>query len=214
MASIKINYVKEDPIQVKRAFDTLMVWTNMDVQKVLESMRWNPIAVAEAESWELTLKSKVSTFNEWVEGIWVTIGQDYYYQDIAYTVIQSHTTQIGWEPPNVPALFKKKPIVKSGENYPMWVQPLGSTDAYAQNDRVTHNGEDWESDIADNVFEPGVSSWTSLSNPPAGPEPWVQPTGAQDAYNTGDQVTHNGSTWESTVDANVWEPGVFGWVQI
>lgn len=42
-------------------------------------------------------------------------------------------------------------------------------------------------------------------------EPWVQPTGAHDAYNTGDQVTHSGSTWTSTHDANVWEPGVFGW---
>lgn len=42
-------------------------------------------------------------------------------------------------------------------------------------------------------------------------EPWVQPTGAHDSYNTGDQVTHNGSTWTSTHNANVWEPGVFGW---
>lgn len=45
-------------------------------------------------------------------------------------------------------------------------------------------------------------------------QPWVQPTGAHDAYNTGDWVTHNGQTWESTVDANTWEPGVFGWVVV
>lgn len=37
---------------------------------------------------------------------------------------------------------------------------------------------------------------------------WVQPTGAQDAYNTGERVTYNGSTWESTVDANIYAPGV------
>lgn len=43
--------------------------------------------------------------------------------------------------------------------------------------------------------------------------PWVQPTGAHDAYALGAQVTHNGSTWTSTVDDNVWEPGVFGWEQ-
>lgn len=43
---------------------------------------------------------------------------------------------------------------------------------------------------------------------------WVQPTGAQDAYQIGDRVTHNGSTWESTAANNVWEPGVFGWVQV
>ena len=40
---------------------------------------------------------------------------------------------------------------------------------------------------------------------------WVQPTGAQDAYMTGDKVKHNSKTWESTVDNNVWEPGVYGW---
>lgn len=30
-------------------------------------------------------------------------------------------------------------------------------------------------------------------------------------YMTGDKVTHNGSTWVSTCDNNVWEPGVYGW---
>lgn len=43
---------------------------------------------------------------------------------------------------------------------------------------------------------------------------WVAPTGSHDAYNTGDKVTHNGFTWESTIDANVWAPGVYGWVKI
>jgi len=45
--------------------------------------------------------------------------------------------------------------------------------------------------------------------------PWVQPIGASDAYRLGDKVTHLGQTWENTgSDANVWEPGVFGWVVI
>lgn len=44
------------------------------------------------------------------------------------------------------------------------------------------------------------------------PLPWVQPTGAHDAYAMGARVVHNGQTWENTgSDANVWEPGVFGW---
>jgi hypothetical protein len=42
---------------------------------------------------------------------------------------------------------------------------------------------------------------------------WKQPTGAQDAYQTGDKVTHNASTWASTHANNVWEPGVFGWTK-
>lgn len=42
---------------------------------------------------------------------------------------------------------------------------------------------------------------------------WVQPTGAHDAYNTGDKVTFNGQHYVSLIDANVWSPAVFpaGW---
>lgn len=40
---------------------------------------------------------------------------------------------------------------------------------------------------------------------------WVQPQGGHDAYQTGDKVTHNSKKWVSTLNANVWEPGVFGW---
>lgn len=51
--------------------------------------------------------------------------------------------------------------------------------------------------------------WRQIGEPGVIPE-WIQPTGAQDAYNTGDKVTHNDKTWESLVDANVWEPGTAG----
>jgi hypothetical protein len=55
--------------------------------------------------------------------------------------------------------------------------------------------------------------------------PWVQPLDQFDAYklvnpftNAGDLCTHNGFTWQvSQADGagnNVWEPGVFGWVQV
>lgn len=43
---------------------------------------------------------------------------------------------------------------------------------------------------------------------------WVQPTGAHDAYALGAQVTHNGQVRQSTVNANVWQPGVYGWVVV
>ena len=42
---------------------------------------------------------------------------------------------------------------------------------------------------------------------------WTQPLGAEDAYMAGDVVEHNGTLWVSTVDSNVWEPGVYGWKQ-
>lgn len=48
--------------------------------------------------------------------------------------------------------------------------------------------------------------------------PWRQPNGAHDSYKMGMRVTHTGWIWEvNQVDANghnVWEPGVFGWINI
>lgn len=40
---------------------------------------------------------------------------------------------------------------------------------------------------------------------------WTQPLGATDAYKKGDVVSYNGQLYVSTVDANVWEPGIYGW---
>jgi hypothetical protein len=51
--------------------------------------------------------------------------------------------------------------------------------------------------------------------PPDTTPPWVQPTGAHDAYPAGAQVTHNGRLWENVHgDGNVWEPGVYGWADL
>ena len=38
---------------------------------------------------------------------------------------------------------------------------------------------------------------------------WEQPD-STNPYSKGDKVTHNGKTWESLIDGNVWEPGVTG----
>jgi len=57
--------------------------------------------------------------------------------------------------------------------------------------------------------------WELVVEEPTEPQPWVQPTGAHDAYHLGDRVTYEGQVWECTAtDAsgnNVWEPGVYGW---
>lgn len=43
---------------------------------------------------------------------------------------------------------------------------------------------------------------------------WVQPTGAHDAYNKGDKVRYEGKVWVSTMDANTYAPGVYGWDEV
>lgn len=49
---------------------------------------------------------------------------------------------------------------------------------------------------------------------PTAPAEWVQPTGAHDSHQIGDQVTYQGQVWESTINNNVWAPGVFGWTLV
>ena len=88
--------------------------------------------------------------------------------------------------------------------------------AYAVGDRVKYDGllyrcvqahtsqSDWTPDIT-----PALWVRTSTEEWPE----WIQPTGAHDAYNTGDKVSHNEKHWISDIDANVYEPGVYGWAE-
>jgi hypothetical protein len=99
----------------------------------------------------------VSAYPTWVSPHPYALRDVVAFDGQSYECLQAHTSQIDWQPPMVPALWK--------------------------------------------VFVPVD----------AGPQPWVQPTGAQDAYPLGAQVTHNGHLWTSTYNDNVWEPGVFGW---
>lgn len=47
----------------------------------------------------------------------------------------------------------------------------------------------------------------------AGYPVWSRPTGAHDAYNTGDVVDYNGTLYESVIDGNVYSPEAYpsGW---
>lgn len=59
--------------------------------------------------------------------------------------------------------------------------------------------------------------WVSVRKTTGGaPDEWVQPTGAQDAYNVGDRVTFQGAVYESVIDGNVWSPSGYpaGWKRV
>lgn len=91
--------------------------------------------------------------------------------------------------------------------FPVWHQ--GET--YEIDRRVRYNDKLYrvvQEHIAQVGWEPDITPalFTEIAMPGTIAE-WKQPTGAQDAYNTGDRVIYNGQTWESTVDNNVWTPG-------
>ena len=96
-----------------------------------------------------------------------------------------------------------------------WVQPTDATNAYPKDWTVLHGGKTWVSLTPANVWEPGVSGWREVVEEGGAPE-WVQPTGAHDAYQTGDTVTFEGAEYTSTIDGNTWSPTDYpqGWEEI
>lgn len=96
--------------------------------------------------------------------------------------------------------------------FPVWEPDT----AYAIGDRrrygetlykctIAHTSQaDWTPDIA-------VSLWARTDDPGEEWPAWIQPTGASDAYNAGDKVSYRDKHWISNINANVWEPGIYGW---
>ncbi len=57
------------------------------------------------------------------------------------------------------------------------------------------------------------SMWTPLGIEGEEYPEWSQPLGVHDAYSEGDKVSHGGNRYISTVNDNVWEPGIYGWAE-
>lgn len=174
-----------------------------------------------------------SIFDEWavnvkyVTGEWVAYGVNAVGDPQLYQVLQDHTSAAQWTPDTATSLYKAVGIDPSG--IPLWVQPLGATDAYNIGDIVMHNEKKWESSIDNNVWEPGVYGWKEVTESTGGggttePETpstatisdFVQPTGAHDAYKKGDKIKFEGKVYESLIDANTYSPSAYpaGWKEI
>lgn len=105
--------------------------------------------------------------------------------------------------------------LKASALYPKW--KVGTD--YQKDERVLYNDilykvltdhtsqADWTPDAAPSLFVKVLIPDKNVI-----PE-WEQPE-STNPYTKGDKVTHNGKTWRSTIDGNVWEPGVYGWEEI
>ena len=99
--------------------------------------------------------------------------------------------------------------------YPAWREDV----TYTTGQRVRHDGTlykvlqdhtsqaDWTPEAAPSLFAKVL-----IPEPEIIPE-WEQPDSTT-PYMQGDKVTHNGKTWISDIDGNVWEPGVYGWNEV
>ena len=82
-----------------------------------------------------------------------SVGDVASYDGVLYRVEQAHRSQADWTPDKVPALWA--PVRKvAGAAPDEWVQPAGASDAYSKGDRVTFQGQVWESTIDTNVWSP------------------------------------------------------------
>lgn len=105
--------------------------------------------------------------------------------------------------------------LRMAEFYPEWAT---GTD-YAAGFKVQRGGTlykcltahtsqaDWSPDAA-----PSLWAKVLIPDPDVIPE-WEQPD-STNPYMQGDKVTHNGKTWVSDIDNNVWTPGVYGWTEV
>lgn len=113
--------------------------------------------------------------------------------------------------------------LKTIDMFPRWEDNIGKTitndDISKGYNRYQHNGKLYkvvQPTVFQTQYEPGAEGTSSIFvevSLEEWPE-WVQPTGAHDAYAKDAKVTHNSKKWTSDVDANTWEPGVYGWTEV
>lgn len=106
----------------------------------------------------------------------------------------------------VPSLFdeyKEKKKYKVKEIFSYGTNNVGDPQLYLVLNEHT-SAKEWPPDASPSLYKAiGVTE--------DGYPEWVQPVGVPDSYSKGDTVSHNDVVWRSTVDNNVWEPGVYGW---
>lgn len=110
------------------------------------------------------------------------------------------------------AVLTDEQALRAAALYPAW----SAQDTYDAGERVRFDGTlykclqphaaqpDWTPTAAPSLWAKVLVSDTGE------PLPWEQPE-STNPYMKGDKVTHAGRTWVSTIDNNVWEPGVYGW---
>lgn len=99
--------------------------------------------------------------------------------------------------------------------YPTWI----AGESYEPEKRVRWAGklwrvlqahtsqETWTPDAAPSLFAEVL-----IPDPDVIPD-WNQPD-STNPYAKGSKVKHAGKVWESMIDGNVWEPGVYGWQEV
>lgn len=118
---------------------------------------------------------------------------------------QTLTDDEAMEVATVYSEWKSGVAYKDNEFLTYGVNDVGDPQLYKVVEGKAHTSQaGWEPDVATSLF-------TAIGLNDDGYPIWSQPTGAHDAYDEGDIVDYNGTLYISTVNANTWVPGVYGW---
>ena len=125
--------------------------TEPDEYSIIEAVKKMLASSTENLSDEEALEV-AALYPTWIskEGSQVNVGERYWYDGKLYKVVQSHTVQSNWTPDVSVSLFTEVSI----EEWPEWVQPTGSTDAYKIGDKVTFEEVHYISKIDYNTYSP------------------------------------------------------------
>lgn len=91
-----------------------------------------------------------------------TKGDRVRYGDTLYKLIpETYHSQEDHTPDLIPAVWAR--VDDPGEEWPEWVQPVSTEDAYMAGAKVSHNGKHWTNAYGDyNIWEPGVFGWDEV----------------------------------------------------
>ena len=150
----------------------------------------------------MDIYTRVENLEKLVESLIQTINNSKFYTDADISGVRQNVSEVNqkldesvfpqWNPDGYDYFAGEK--CTYNDKYYRCIQPHKSQ-------------SDWTPDVA-------VSLWVNISDPQEEYPEWVQPVGAHDAYNKGDKVSHLDKHWISDIDANVYEPSVYGWSEV
>lgn len=168
MQAVINNFMQNLSSDSEQEFEDMQAWRNLAKKTACEVLGGTPSTTYAPSLSELVAQVKrvlrkevqqlpdeeamnvPSLFDEWKPGITVEAGERRYFAKELYKCVQGHTTQSDWTPDTTPALWTKVSV----DEWPEWVQPTGSHDAYNTGDKVTFEGHHYVSLINGNVWSP------------------------------------------------------------
>lgn len=155
----------------------------------------------------------------------VVAGYYFYHAGEFYTTEDNLTALARAQAPDVASLvfvsmaekgaFDDTTLTKHAAQFSKWASAVSYTvNAIAQYQAKLYrclqahtSQEDWTPPTASSL-------WKEVGDPTAEWPAWSQPVGAVDTYSRGAKVSYKEKHWTSTVDNNVWVPGIYGWEEV